>query len=246
MNRREFLQYNAFFGASLSEAAKKSIRVQSPSLLFRAGFAEADITPAIGMEMPGGYGKAFLDSFHDPCKVRTAVFEDGENRVALVGVDALVVPRQLALNARSAIKAKCGIGPESVLIGASHSHSSGPVGMVQPGEFDGASDLVRRLAYEQSSCADAAYLDRLLEAIVTGVAEADRNLTPASCGVGYGSEDGVSFNRRFRMSNGLTYTHPGQGNPHARCRPCRSDRSCSETGRSGKETGTSQPCQAPK
>jgi hypothetical protein len=179
----------------------------------KAGFAERDITPELGMERPGGYGKSYHRSLHDPCKVRASVFDDGTHRVAIVGIDALVIHRPQVLAARKAIREKCGIPPEHVLLAASHSHSSGPTGMILPGQYDDAPELVRTLAYEKSSCADAGYLKRVVEAIVEAVCEADAGRVDARCGVGSGVEDQVAFNRRFRMANGLSFTHPGQGNP---------------------------------
>jgi hypothetical protein len=181
--------------------------------VFKAGFAERDITPELGMEVPGGYGKAYCRTIHDPCKVRAAVFDDGKSRVALVSTDGGFIFRPVVQAAREAIRRQCGIPPEAVLIGATHSHSSGPLGMVQPGQYDHASQLVRTLAYEKSSCADAKYLERVQRQIVAAVCQANQSRSASHCGVGKGIEDKVSFNRRQRMKNGLTYTHAGQGNP---------------------------------
>lgn len=208
MKRRQFL------GGSMSAlGAAPGLAQTRTAFLTKTGFAERDITPSIGMEQPGGYGKVFHRTFHDTCKVRAAVFDDGASRVALVGLDALMVPRSVVAAARRSIQERCGIAGESVLIGASHSHSSGPVGMVQPGEYDHASAFVRKVAYERSSAADQGYLLRVETAIVNAVCEADGERREAQLGFGSGSETQAAFNRRFRMKNGLTYTHPGQGNP---------------------------------
>ena len=159
----------------------------------RTGFAEKDITPEIGMEVPGGYGKAFAKRIHDPCKVRAVVFDDGKQRVAMVGLDALVVPQFLVLEARKLIQERCGIAPEAVMIGASHSHSSGPTGMVLPGDFDHASDLAKDLAYNKSSCADPKYLVTVRDAIVEAVVTADSARGEVTAGFGSGKEDTASL-----------------------------------------------------
>src|SRR5713226_663954 len=86
--------------------------IAAESSAFQAGFAEQDITPDIGMEQPGGYGKSYHRSFHDPCKVRAAVFEGNGRRVALVGVDACSIPRYLVQAARKDIAESCGIAPD--------------------------------------------------------------------------------------------------------------------------------------
>jgi neutral ceramidase len=207
MNRREF------FIRSASARAAFQVSSGQSSSVFKAGFAERDITPDIGSEQPGGYGKSYHTKFHDPCKVRAAVFDDGRKRVALVGVDAEAIPRHLVLAARKEIRDRSGIAENAVLAGASHSHSSGPVAGVQPGEFDHASPLVRRLAYEHSTAADAGYVGRVRSEIVNAVVIANDARVEAVCGVGFGLEDKVAYNRRLRMRNGRTYSHPGLGNP---------------------------------
>lgn len=180
---------------------------------FRAGFAERDVTPAIGMEAPGGYGKSYHKTVHDPCKVRASVFDDGKSRVAVVGVDALGIRRDTVLKVRKAVEAKTGIPADSILIGASHSHSSGPLVWTMPGEFDHASPLARKLAYDESTVVDVKYLARVEDALIEAVCDADARREPARAGVGKGAEGTVAYNRRFLMRNGRAVTHPGLGNP---------------------------------
>ncbi len=201
------------FGTGLISSVLLAI---SPSLGaegIKAGFAESDITPSIGMEQPGDYRKSFHETIHDPCKVRASVFDDGLKRIVFVGIDALMVPRSLVLQARGKIEKACGIPASHIMIGASHSHSSGPIGMIQPGEYDFADDFVKDLAYNHSSAADPGYLRIVEKAIVDAVVEADSNKVAARLGFGSGHEDKVAFNRRLRMKNGQTWSHPGVGNP---------------------------------
>lgn len=180
---------------------------------FKAGFAERDITPDLGMEAPGGYGKAYHKKLHDPCKVRAAVFDDGTATVALVGVDTLAIHRVTVQAARKSIAAKTGIPESAILIAASHSHAAGPASMILPKEYDHASDEVKSLAYEKSSCADPKYLEKLETALAEAAIAAHAARVPATAGVGRGKAEGVAFNRRFKMRDGGTFTHPGQGNP---------------------------------
>jgi hypothetical protein len=196
-------------------AARAAERNSPTTPAFRAGFAERDVTPDAGMEMMGNYGKQYGQSIHDPCKVRAAVFDDGTNRVALVGLDSLIIQRESVLRVRKAITDRCGVPGDHVLLGASHSHSSGPVGWVMPGQYDHAPALVQELAYKKSPCADPGYLRRFERGILDAVCDAnDARVTARLC-FGSGREDKVSFNRRLRMKNGTTFTHPGKGNPNS-------------------------------
>ena len=194
-----------------NHSSKLALENDSPTMM--SGFAEIDVTPEFGMEQPGGYGKSFHKTLHDPCKVRAVVFKDGKQRVALVGIDALMIDRSFVLSVREKVEKRCGILAESILISATHSHSSGPTGMVQPGQYDHASNFVKTLAYEKSSAADPKYLASLEKKMVDVICQANDSLDESVLGVGVGIEDNVAFNRRFRMKNGLTYTHPRPGNP---------------------------------
>jgi hypothetical protein len=188
-------------------------RAEEAPAVFKAGFAERDVSPEIGAEQPGGYGKAYHHTFHDPCKARAAVFDDGKARVAIVGLDALFIRGQTVREIRAEIEKRTGIPAGSILVSASHTHSGGPTGLFLPGEFADASPLVRDMVEKETVGADPAYLEKVKTGIVEAVVEADAKRVPARGNAGFGMAEGVAFNRRFQMKQGHAMTHPGVGNP---------------------------------
>jgi hypothetical protein len=100
--------------------------------------------------------------------------------------------------ARHAIRKATKIPGENVLVGASHTHSGGPIVAV----FSGADS-------------DSSYHGKVSEGVASAVAAAWNSLHASEIGVGTGREDGISFNRRFLMRDGREITHPGKpGTPH--------------------------------
>src|SRR6185436_21004352 len=115
LNRRQFLRRTAV-GAPVSTwaTAAFSLQARAADEQLKVGFAERDITPDVGMEQPGGYGKVFHKIRHDPCKVRASVWDDGQTRVALVGIDALLIRRETVEKVRRTIHERCGIAEEAI------------------------------------------------------------------------------------------------------------------------------------
>ena len=219
MNRREFMKSSSVAGLSVGVPAglygKNEAAASTPEegASSKAGFAERDITPDPGMEVPGAYVKSREWKIHDPCKVRAVVFDDGRTRVALVGLTRSCSKVPCSGGEANHPRAlwdsrliQCWLAPRITirrgrLVWSNRASTTTP----QP--------LVKKLAYEVSSDADAGYVERVQEEIVTAVCHANSCRVEARCGFGVGNESKVSFNRRLRMKNGLTYTHPGQGNP---------------------------------
>ncbi|HEV7213747.1 MAG TPA: hypothetical protein VGP33_01385 [Chloroflexota bacterium] len=181
----------------------------------RAGFSVADVTPPLGMEVPGGYGKSYAKQVHDPLKVRAAVLEQQDTTLAFVGVDTCDLP--LSNHWRDAVRREIesctGIPGPQIMLAASHTHSGGPLSWYEPSAFAQASDLVQTLVHEFSPNPDSLYLDWAARQTISAVCEAHRQREEAQLSIGSGREHEAGFNRRFRMTNGRVYTHPGKGNP---------------------------------
>jgi neutral ceramidase len=165
--------------------------------MLQAGFGVADITPDVGMEMPGGFFRRKGTGVRDKLLAAACVLHDGTTSVALVGIDTLFITRPTVETARRAILKATNIPGDNVLIGASHTHSGGPI----------------------ASClgcdANPAYEERVARGIADAVTRAWSSLHAAQVGIGTGTETSISFNRRFLMRDGREITHPGKpGTPH--------------------------------
>jgi len=165
------------------------------ALVLRVGFARVDVSPSVGMEIPGGFAKNFSKGIHDPLWAEAAYFSNGAVGLAVVGVDIINISTDMVRDARDRAETRCGIPAGNILIGASHTHNGGPV--------------ENCWAVEK----DADYCKRVSERIADAVVKACEGAVEARVGSGIGQEDGVAYNRRFRMKDGTIRTHPGKMNP---------------------------------
>ena len=167
----------------------------APASALRAGFARTDLTPAVGMEVPGGMHKSFSKGIHDVLFAEAAVLDNGAVKLAVVGIDLIMIPRDVAQAARNRIQQECGIPGENVLIAASHTHNGGPI--------------VECFGSERNP----EYCELAAQRIAESVIIASKNMMDAQLAVDSGEVFNVGFNRRFKMRDGTVKTHPGKMNP---------------------------------
>ena len=180
----------------------------------KAGFFETDITPPIGTERAGSYCKLYLENIHDPLKVRAAVFDNGEQKTALVGVDGCFIGFDTIKEVQDEVFKRCGITPESIIIGTSHTHSGAALtGMVGREIQDKMPKDVLDLIVNRSAAPSPGYREWCVKQIITAIVVADSRKEDALLSAGLGHEDAYVFNRRFIMKNGRSYSHPGKCNP---------------------------------
>jgi neutral ceramidase len=165
----------------------------------RVGFAQVDITPAIDPNAAEGFMRRKMVGAHDPLLAVACVIGEGDERIALVGIDCGVVLRSMTDSARAMIVKATGINPERVMVGASHTHQGGRVLTL----FD--------------HVGDEKYAAFVAESVTRAVQLASEATFDASIGHATGQVEGIHFNRRFKMRDGTEVTHPGKMHPDIVC-----------------------------
>lgn len=149
----------------------------------RAGAAQSDITPPKGTPS-AGYGARMgrgMEGAHDPLLATALVLDNGDKRIALVGVDHLGFDAAMVRAVLDAVHARPETARCEVYLGSSHTHSGGGAYMNVPG-------IGTILAGKYDAKVYQSYIDGAADAIL----RAARNLAPAKVGVGYGHAPGLN------------------------------------------------------
>ncbi len=151
---------------------------------FKAGAAVVDISPDV---FPFQLRSGSSSYVHDPISVRALAFENGaDNRCLVAIIDAIGIGREMADEAKMAVAGKTGWNPESIMIAATHAHSTPKGGDTSPG----------RIAYEKKRRAGLA--EALFKAIEA--------LEPAKVGFASDEEPSEVRNRRNFYKEGMSST----------------------------------------
>jgi Neutral/alkaline non-lysosomal ceramidase, N-terminal len=172
---------------SESPSARQAVREAT-----RVGFAQADISCAVGTPLGGNArtDKA-ARGVHDPLHATVAVYVlEGRHHV-MVGLDLLSAPSHLVDAIGSAIESRTGIPASCVFVSATHTHSGPDVGR---GHSMDQHDYTMVDEWERTAAS----------VIAAGAAEAQREAVPASMRIATDEVPGLSFNRRLIHRDGST------------------------------------------
>ncbi|MBT9142382.1 MAG: hypothetical protein DDT29_00776 [Dehalococcoidia bacterium] len=159
----------------------------------KVGLSEVVITPPVGTSLVGYFEDRKSTGIHDNLLAQTILFETRETMVALITCDLVALLPETILETRGLITKILPIPSDNIFIHTTHTHT-GPA-------------TVSSFGAEK----DEEYLKFLPELLSGSVQEAFHNLVPGRVGFGSGKEEGVSFNRRYRMKDGTVRTNPGGG-----------------------------------
>ena len=172
---------------------------------FMAGYAKTDITPPLGVFMPGYYKERFAKEILDPLEAVCVAFSDGKTRAVVMQLDTEAVSDYVADGMRDAVVKATGLDRDAIIIHASHTHDGGHLAMKQK---MGASSIGRG-ENEISEIYRKMAITRVADAAVNALAD----LKPARLSYQRSVAKRISFGRRYLMKDGKVRTNPGVNNP---------------------------------
>jgi hypothetical protein len=190
----------------LSSCNNKNSVEKNNAVPFEVGTAMVDITPPVGFPRYG-YPPVTSTDVLDPLYAKAIVFKQGETRGALVVCHLLGIPRDLSRIVREKASKETGIPYGNMSISATHTHTS-------PGITESFKEYALRESAGNLTEEDkAGYFTALINGITQSIIQAANNLNEVEIISGTGQAPGISFNRRYLMTDGRVRFNPGRNNP---------------------------------
>ena len=167
----------------------------------KAGFAQVDITPEMGIDVMGYFIPRKADGVLDPLHVRALALQMGDQTVVMLAADLCNVGGNNTKIVNQAIVDATGLPEAAVYFHCTHTHT---------GPATGAS---LTSANSDPNCPEVRYVYYLAERSAEAAKLALADLKPATVGYGIGQAPNIAFVRRFRMKDGSVRTNPGVNNP---------------------------------
>ena len=164
--------------------------------MVRAGTNARIITPPVGTSLAGYFSDRVSTAVHDELRAKALVLDDGKTQVAICVCDVLRLPGSLVAETREIASEATGIPIGNIWISCTHTHTGPELNLERPWVP-----------------VNEPYVYGLPALIAEAIIKAHADMKPAVLGVGDEYEDGVAFNRRFRMKDGTVRFNPGKLNP---------------------------------
>ncbi|MBR5626001.1 MAG: neutral/alkaline non-lysosomal ceramidase N-terminal domain-containing protein, partial [Thermoguttaceae bacterium] len=179
--------------------------------VFECGTAQIDITPPIPFPLDGYYNERLSTDTHDPLFAKALIFKQGDKQFAVVACDNISVAQTSTDEARRRASEQTGIPVSNIVITGTHTHTGPVITELDPA----ATPETNRKAIENSDHKAFHYQLYFVEKVVAVIAEAQKNLKPATVRFTMSEAVGVSFNRRFfvKGSDQVVF-NPGFNNPN--------------------------------
>jgi len=163
----------------------------------RAASAWRDVTPDRPIYLAGQMHARLGEYARDPLTVNAAVFEDGQEKVAIVSADVCIIPDQIADELRRSIAQAVGIQEHNILLSATHTHVAP---FLEDLGLDGAP-------------IDEQWVSFFKQSIIDAVSEANANLIEVKLWSGNGYIEQMGWNRRGLHRDGFCEMYLGSWRP---------------------------------
>ena len=149
------------------------------------GTAENDITPPIGTQLAGYFTRRVSDGIISNLMAKAVVMGEGDARCVLITCDLITMTAAICNATRAIISEATGIKPERIMMCSTHTHTGPEI----------------RVPTRGATEANEEYLAGLPKRIADAAIAASKIQRPAYLCIGTEHEQGLAYNRRFRMSN---------------------------------------------